>query len=76
MTRHYESWEDDKRMKIITICLFPQQLKALDKITKIGYSHSRSELIRKILDQYLGDYYKSIKAMELLTPEQIKIMGE
>lgn len=52
------------------------QLKMLDKIVKAGFYGTRSGLIRKILDSYLEDYWKRLKAFELLTPEQIKIMGE
>lgn len=76
MARHYESWEEGKRLRITTINLYPHQVRMLDKIIEAGFSANRSELIRRILDNYLQDYYERMKAFELLTPEQIKIMGE
>ena len=76
MARHYESWEDDKRLKIITINIYPHQVKFIEKIIEVGYATNRSLFIRRILDQYMYDYYKMMKAFELMTPEQIKIMGE
>ena len=76
MARHYESWEEGKRLKITTINLYPYQIKMIDKIIEAGYSSNRSLFIRRMLDQYMHDYFKTMKAFELLTPEQIKIMGE
>ena len=80
MTPTSKSFDYDEYKKeplqVTTINLFKNQLKIIDKIKEAGFSSSRSELIRKILDQYLRDYYKMLKNMELLTPEQIKIMGE
>jgi len=76
MARHYESWEENIRMKNISVNLFPYQIKALEKVIYAGYSQGRSALIRRIIDQYLQGFVKRMKAFELLTPEQIKIMGE
>ena len=76
MTKPYESWQEGERLTITTINLFPYQLRTLDKIIKAGYSSNRSLFIRRMLDQYMHDYFKMMKAFELLTPEQIKIMGE
>ena len=78
MTPTSKSFDYDikERSKIITICLYNKQLKMIDKILQAGFSNSRSELIRKILDQYLRDYYKGLRSMELLTLEQIRIIGE
>ena len=76
MARHYESWEDGIRMQHISVNFYKHQIKAIEKVVEAGYSCNRSELIRKIVDQYLEDYFKLMKVMELLTPEQIKIMGE
>ena len=69
-------YEEHETGHSITIHLYKKQLKIIDKIKEVGFSSSRSELIRKILDQYLRDYYNSLCGMELLTPEQIKIIGE
>ena len=76
MPRHYESWEDGIRMINISINLFPHQIRFLEKVVASGYFSGRSVLIRKLIDQYLAGYFKMLKAMDLLTPEQIKIMGE
>ena len=75
-----KSWNYDENKKeplqVTTINLFKKQLKIIDKIKEAGFSSSRSELIRKILDQYLIDYVKRVEMLDLLTLEQIKIMGE
>ena len=74
-----KSWDYGKPKEICLITsinLYKKQLKMIDKIRQAGYSVSRSALIRKILDQYLEDYMKRMQMLELLTPEQIKIMGE
>ena len=72
-----KSWEEPKQVfKVVCINVFDGQLKIIDKIVKLRMSSSRSALIRKILEQYLIDYIKRIQMLDLLTPEQIKIMGE
>ena len=72
-----KSWEEPKQVyKTICINVFESQSKTIDKIVKLGMSSSRSALIRKIIDRYVWDYYKMLKSMDLLTPEQIRIMGE
>ena len=76
MTDPYESWEDEKRLKITTINIYPRQVKMIDKIIKAGYTANRSLFIRTLLDQYMYDYFKMMKAFDMLTPEQIKVMGE
>ena len=76
MTKHYESYEDHKRLKVISINVYPYQLEALDKIIKSGYGSNRSLLIRRVLDRYLGDFVKTLKVFEVLTPEQVKLMGD
>jgi len=76
MTKPYESWDEGKRLKITTINLYPRQIKLIDKIIEAGYTANRSLFIRTLLDQYSSDYFKMMKAFELLTVEQIKVMGE
>ena len=62
--------------KIISITLYNRQLDALDKVVEAGYSNNRSLLIRKIIDNYIRDYVRIIRIFEILTPDQIKILGE
>ena len=47
----------------------------LNKLVNAGHSPNRSELLRRIFDSYLADYYKMIKTFQVLTPEQIKYIG-
>ena len=61
---------------VMSFVIHKKQLALLDKILNTGFYTSRSALIRTILDQYLIDYLKMIKMFDLLTPEQIRIMGE
>lgn len=71
------SYEEKRpRKEIITICLDVEQFKLLEKVLDVERSSSRSELIRKIIDQYLLDYYKMLKVMNMLTPEQRRIMRD
>jgi len=69
---------DDRppRKEIITICLDVKQFKLLEKVLNVEQSSSRSELIRKIIDQYLLDYWKMLRTLDLLTDEQKKVMRE
>lgn len=60
----------------MSIVLYTHQREALDKIIEAGYSNSLSQLVRKIIDQYIFDYVKVIRTFEVLTPEQLKIVGE
>ena len=48
----------------------------IEKILSSGDFKSRSEFIRRILDMYLHDYYRMIKVFEILTPEQLKLLGD
>ena len=65
-----------ENMKQVIFYLQPSQIKYLNKIVTSGIVPNRSELIRRIIDKYLFDYYKMIKTFEILTPEQIKTIGE
>ena len=69
---------DDRppRKEIISICLDVKQFKLLEKVLNVEQSSSRSELIRKIIDQYLLDYWKMLRTLDLLTDEQKKVMRE
>lgn len=60
----------------MSIVLYKHQREALDKIVSMGYSNSLSQLVRKIIDQYVFDYVKVIRTFDILTPEQLKIIGE
>lgn len=60
----------------MSIVLYRHQREALDKIIEAGYSNSLSQLVRRIIDQYVYDYTKLIRTFDILTPEQIKIIGE
>lgn len=60
----------------MSIVLYKHQREALDKIVAMGYSNSLSQLVRKILDQYLFDYVRVVKTFNILTLEQLKIIGE
>ena len=75
MTKPYESYEETP-LKVITINLYKYQIKALDKIIRGGYSSNRSLLIRRIVDKYLHDFVKTLKVFEILTDEQVKLMGD
>ena len=75
MTKHYESYEE-RPLKVITINLFKYQIEALDKIIESGYGSNRSLLIRRVVDRYLHDFVKTLKVFEVLTPEQVKLMGD
>lgn len=60
----------------LSIILFKHQREALNKIIEIRYSNSLSALIRKIIDQYIFDYVRVVRTFNVLTPEQLKIVGE
>ena len=64
-----------EKLKIVSFNISQVQLSMLDKLVNAGHSPNRSELLRRIFDSYLFDYYKIIKTFEILTPEQIKIIG-
>lgn len=64
-----------KKLKIVTFNISQIQLDMLDKLVNLGHSPNRSELLRRIFDSYLVDYYKTVRTFEVLTPEQIKIIG-
>ena len=66
----------DNKASNITVVVYKHQKEALDKIIALGYSNSRSALVRKIIDQYIHDYIKVVRTFEVLTPEQLKIIGE
>ena len=75
-----KSWnyknEEKPESFVMSFVIHKKQGKLLDKIVANGFYSSRSKLIRTILDQYLIDYIKRIQMLDLLTPEQIRIMGE
>ena len=75
-----KSWnyknEEKPESFVMSFVIHKKQAKLLDKIVNNGYFSSRSQLIRTILDQYLLDYIKRVEMLDLLTPEQIRIMGE
>lgn len=75
MTKHYEAYEE-KPCRVTTVNIFKHQIKLIDKIIDAGFYNSRSAFIRRIIDMYLVDYYKMMKTWEVLTPEQLKIVGE
>ena len=60
----------------MSIVLYKHQRDALDKIVSMGYSNSLSQIVRKIIDAYVFDYVKVIRTFNVLTPEQLKIVGE
>ena len=60
----------------LSIILFKHQREALNKIIEIRYSNSLSALIRKIIDQYIFDYIRVVRTFNVLTHEQLKIVGE
>ncbi len=51
--------------RIINITVYKHQLNALDRIVNIGYSNSRSQLIRKIIDTYVTDYIHELIRLNL-----------
>ena len=65
-----------EKMEQVIFYLQPSQIKYLNKIVASNLVPNRSELIRRIIDKYLFDYYKMIKIFEILTPEQLKAIGE
>lgn len=70
------NYTERPRKEIVTICLDVEQFKLLKKVLDIEGSSSRSELIRKIIDQYLLDYWKMLRTLDLLTDEQKRVMRE
>ena len=60
----------------ISIGLHCYQDSLLNKMVEAGMSFSKGEVIRKLIDRYLDDYFKMLKIYEILTPEQIKILGD
>ena len=72
---NYKS-EEKPESFVMSFVIHKRQCILLDKILDNGFFSSRSQLIRTILDQYLIDYIKRIQMLDLLTPEQIRIMGE
>ena len=70
------NFKEEHTMETICISLPHKTVKIINKIVKSGCVPSRSELIRTILLQYLGNYKALIKVFEILTPKQIKSMGE
>ena len=72
---NYKS-EEKPESFVLSFVIHKKQGQLLDKIVGNGFFSSRSQLIRTILDQYLIDYIKRIQMLDLLTPEQIRIMGE
>ena len=75
-----KSWnykeEEKPKGYVMSFVMHKKQGKLIDKILTNGFFASRSQLIRSILDQYLLDYVKRMEMLDLLTPEQIRIMGE
>ena len=49
MARHYESWEEGKRLKITTINLYPYQVKMIDKISNL---EKMPPLLRKFAERW------------------------
>ena len=67
---------EEKNAKNTSVVLYKHHRVMLDKIIASGYSNSISQLIRAILDQYMRDYLKVVRSFDVLTKEQIKIIGE
>ena len=70
------NFKEEHTMETICISLPPKTVKIINKIVESGCVPSRSELIRTIILQYLGNYKKLINTFEILTQDQIKQIGE
>ena len=66
----------DPNARNTSIVLYKHHRDMLEKIIASGYSNSISQLVRNILDQYMRDYLKVIKTFDVLTVDQIKLVGE
>ena len=61
---------------IVTVNIWTPQLKIIDNIVKLGYFHSRSQLIRSLIDWYLTDYLERMLLLEKNIDEQKRVMRE
>ena len=63
------------KRSMIMFYVSPKQLEMLNKIVDSNVVKNRSELLRRILDKYLLDYWELVKGFKVLTHEQIKQIG-